>query len=392
MPGYPDTRTDYPFDVILYPSIDTTSMVGYRTGVPISFPTFTEVERRKPNIIHTHCPMASIYMARNLRFVTGAPVVFTYHTKFDVDIENAVKLKFLRKPILDAIVANIETCDEVWAVSRGAGENLKKLGFRGDYIVMPNGVDMPKGKIEQSKIDELSRRYSLSEDVPVYLFAGRLMWYKGIRIIIDALKKLDQKGLPFRMVFVGQGWDSEEISNYVNECGIADKVIFTGPIQNRDVLRAWYSRAQLFLFPSTFDTNGIVVREAAACGLASVLIKDSCAAEDIEDGDAGFLIEENADSMAQKLTELQAAPERMARVGENAMNKIYFSWEDSVAQAVKRYEVVIRRNSFMSPHKKHTVEDVSSNMQSNDGARRFMDEYRQGIAKLQEYYKSFKKK
>ena len=49
------------------------------------------------------------------------------------------------------------------------------------------------------------------------------------------------------------------------------------------------------------DTNGLVVREAAACGLASVLIKDSCAAEGITDGRNGFVIDENADAMASLL-------------------------------------------------------------------------------------------
>ena len=38
--------------------------------------------------------------------------------------------------------------------------------------------------------------------------------------------------------------------------------------RDREILRAWNTRADLFLFPSTFDTNGLVVREAAACGLA----------------------------------------------------------------------------------------------------------------------------
>ena len=78
-------------------------------------------------------------------------------------------------------------------------------------------------------------------------------------------------------------------------------MFFTAPAYDRNVIRAWYCRADLFLFPSTFDTNGLVVREAAACGLGSVLVRGSCAAEDIKDGESGFLIEENAPSMAGTL-------------------------------------------------------------------------------------------
>ena len=60
---------------------------------------------------------------------------------------------------------------------------------------------------------------------------------------------------------------------YSKELGLDDCVFFTSPKYDRTVIRAWYCRADLFLFPSTFDTNGLVVREAAACELASVLVR-----------------------------------------------------------------------------------------------------------------------
>ena len=84
------------------------------------------------------------------------------------------------------------------------------------------------------------------------------------------------------------------------------KCIFTGPVYDRDALRAWNTRADLFLFPSTFDTNGLVVREAAACGLASVLIEGSCAAEGITDGRNGFIIEETPEALAALLQKMPA--------------------------------------------------------------------------------------
>ena len=102
-------------------------------------------------------------------------------------------------------------------------------------------------------------------------------------------------------------------------------------------------RADLFLFPSTFDTNGLVVREAAACALPSVLVRGSCAAEDVTDGVNGFLIEENAASMAAMLRELCAERETVKRVGEYAQRELYISWEESVARAYERYGAVVER-------------------------------------------------
>ena len=341
-PRYPDADYEnYPYKVVAYPSLDTTKLTaGYRTGYLLSVREIAQMAQFGPDIIHTHCPAASTLMARVLQYETGAPVVFTYHTKFDVDIAKALGNGFLKKETLKALVNNITACDEVWVVSEGAGENLKSLGFEGDYRVMTNGVDFARGRASGEKVKEVTGGYDLPGDVPVFLFVGRLMVYKGIPIILDAMKKLNDRGMDFRMVFVGSGDYEPEMKEKVSQYGLSKKVIFTGPIRDREELRAIYTRCDLFLFPSTYDTNGIVVREAAACSLGSVLIKGSCAAEGIADGRNGYLIEENADSMAALLERVCADMDAVHKVGENAMNEIYISWEDSVKNAYTRYEEI----------------------------------------------------
>ncbi len=363
-PRYPKAVYDgYPYRVIPYPSFDTTDFVnGYRTGNPLSVREIAQMAEFKPDIIHTHCPAASTVMARILRKETGAPVVFTYHTKFDVDIERAVGEGFLKKETIKAMVSNIEACDDVWVVSEGAGENLRALGYEGKLRVMPNGVDFPKGRADESRIKELNEAYDIPEGVPLFLFVGRIMKYKGLFLIADAVKELSAKGIDYRMVFVGGGADAEELQGRIRDYGIAHdiycegkeadhvegngqmtgKVIFTGPEHDREKLRAWNSRADLFLFPSTYDTNGIVVREAAACGLASALVKGSCAAEGITDQRNGYLIEENAESMAALLMSVHDKLPQLHRTGENAMNEIYISWDMSVRLAYDRYKELIR--------------------------------------------------
>lgn len=235
--------------------------------------------------------------------------MFTYHTKFDIDIAKAMRGKLLREEAAKLLAENISACDEVWTVSRGAGENLRKLGYQGEYCVMPNGVDFPRGRVSEKLIQEITGDCDLPGALPVFLFVGRMMWYKGIKIILDALKRLMGAGLDFRMVFVGGGTDRDEIMAYSASLGLGDSVFFLPPIRDREAIRAWYCRADLFLFPSTFDTNGLVVREAAACSLASVLVRGSCAAEDVTDGETGFLIEENAEAMGRKASgALREAP------------------------------------------------------------------------------------
>ena len=276
-----------------------------------------------------------------LRYRTDAPIIFTYHTKFDIDIARAVKAKFLQKEAAKTIADNIASCDEIWVVSKGAGENLKSLGYEGDYRVVHNGVDFDKGRVDAESVAKVTKNFDLPSDLPVFMFVGRIVKYKGIPLILEALSKLNNDNIDFRFVCIGSGPDEDEIKEMAAKLLKPEQVIFTGAIYDRDILRAWNTRADLFLFPSTYDTNGIVVREAAACGLASVLIKESCAAEGITDGQNGFLIEENADSMYGLLKRVHQDFDHMADVGTHAMDEIYISWKDSVHAAYERYNELI---------------------------------------------------
>ena len=331
----------FPFPVIRYPSLDTSKLIGYRAGLPFDAAAVRKILDMKPDLLHSHCPFTSQMLARILRAELHVPFIMTYHTKYDIDIANAIRSKLLQEGALKFLIANIDAADEVWTVSRGAGENLKKNGFTGDYVVMPNGVDFPLGRVEQPLIDEVSGKFSLPNGVPVFLYLGRMMWYKGIRITLDALKKVREAGYDFRMVFVGGGNDKAGIVRYAEELGLTDLVFFADPVYDREKVRAWYCRADLFLFPSTFDTNGLVVREAAACALPSVLVRGSCAAEDSEDGVSSFFIDENAGSMAECLIRLLQQPEVMKKVGRGAQDHLYLSWNDAVSGAERRYETVL---------------------------------------------------
>lgn len=331
----------FPFPVLRYPSIDMTKYVGYRAGMPFSPEIQKKLEGGGFELIHSHCPITSTLLARALRYKLDVPVVFTYHTKFDIDIANAINSKLMQEEAKKLLVGNIAACDEVWTVSRGAGENLRKLGYEGGYIVMPNGVDLQRGRVSDELVRSVTADYDLPAGVPMFLFVGRIMWYKGLRIILDALKMLKDSGQDFRMVFVGAGTDKDAVVACRDQLGLGDKVFFSPPIHDREQIRAWYCRADMFLFPSTFDTNGLVVREAAACALGSVLIEGSCAAEDVTDGQNGCLINENASSMFNLLAKLCKNMETVKAIGANAQRDLYMSWDQSVANACQRYGAVI---------------------------------------------------
>lgn len=342
-PKYPHVNDNYEYKVYRYRSIATDKLIGYRAGNPFSPTTISDLYYEKFDIMHVHCPFASAVLANNIRAFSKKriPMVFTYHTKFDIDIEKRIHIHGFRHIVRKFVISSIKQMDEVWVVSEGAGQNLRSLGYRGNYIVMPNGTDFKKGKASDEAIAQINEKYSIEPDIPVFLYVGRMFWYKNIGLSLEALKKLHDDGTKFRLLLVGDGEDRHAIELFTKQLGIEDSVTFVGTVYDRELLRAFYSRADLFLFPSTYDTSGLVVKEAAACDCPSVLVKGSCAGEGVADGVTGYLCEENADSMYNVVKNAISDRDKLLQVGIDAGKFVYYSWDDAVCAARKRYEEII---------------------------------------------------
>ncbi len=340
-PWYPNLADEHPYEVVRYPSAKVGKKLGYRAGYPFDPFVINRLRKEDLDIIHTHCPFSSAVLARILRFGSDIPIVFTYHTKFDIEFQKVLPYDPVRTASAKFLLSNINAADEVWAVSRGAGENMRAFGYEGDYIVMENGTDFPKGAADPTLVDRLRTEHSIRPDIPVFLFVGRMMWYKGNRLTIDSLKIVKERGRRFKMIFVGDGYDRPEIQSYAEECGLSEDCIFTGAIYDRELVRAYFSLADMFMFPSTYDTNGIVVSEAAACSCPSLLIEGSCAAERAVHMETALLAREDPKSLAEAILFACDNPSAMKRIGEAASEKIYLSWKDAVETAYNRYQTVV---------------------------------------------------
>ncbi len=352
MPRYENAFDDYPFQVIRYDSVGTPNQMSYRAGNPFDFKTIKRLRKQRFDLIHIHSPFVSSILANMLVRKKEIPIVVTYHTKFDLDFEERFDIPLFRKIALSFVLGNIKAADEVWAVSKGAGESLRQIGYTGQYYVMENGTDFVRGITPQQEQDALfCGQYGVAPEELVFVYVGRMMWYKNIKLIIDTLALATARGLSYRVFFVGDGLELEEIKQYAEQAGISSWSVFTGAVSDREELRKYYSRADLFLFPSTFDTSGLVVKEAAACDCPSLLTRGSCAAEDVEDGINGYLAEENPESMCSRLVQAVADREQLRKAGKAAGEQIYLSWDDAVAKAYARYEMLVAQ--WRSKPKEH---------------------------------------
>ena len=106
-----------------------------------------------------------------------------------------------------------------------------------------------------------------------------MAWYKNLKIIVDAIELIKKSGKDFKMIFVGGGFDFEDVKKYAFEKGLENDCIFTGAVKDKALLQGYYLRGDLMIFPSTFDMAPVTAVEAAAHNLCAVMTKGSCSAE-----------------------------------------------------------------------------------------------------------------
>ena len=288
------------------------------------------------DVVHVHSPFIAGQAGVSYAQKLGCPLVGTFHSKYYDDFIQITGIELLADVGVKYVVSFYEKCDEVWAVSASSADTLRSYGFDGPIQIMPNGTDIPP--LDEARVREVCDAFGLRDDVPVLLFVGQINWKKNLRCVLEGCARLER---PYRLVLAGQGPHEKDVRQLAESLGIADRTVFTGHIGDPGLLNALYRRANLFLFPSLYDTSGLVVREAAAMGTASVAVRGSSAAECIVEGDNGYLCEDDADDLARVVDGALADPEGLARVGQRARQTIPIPWSRLLDDVLARYQALI---------------------------------------------------
>lgn len=315
----------------------------YRYGLPLFDRKFKKkIMGEKIDLIHTHSPYSMGRFAVKVARKKKIPIVATLHTQYHLDFMRTLKgSRLLTRFMLKYILKVYDKADSVWTVSERACECLRSYGYKGNIEVVRNGTDFRYPENVNSLIERVNTAHGIEERKNVFLFVGRLAWYKNIKLILDGLKKLKENGNDFLMIFVGGGFDHNDIANYTKKINIDNNCLFVGKVADRELLQGYYLRSDLMIFPSTFDTSGIVKVEAAAHKKACVLVKDSCSAEQVFHGENGFLCEENEQSLSEVLIDLCANPSLMKQAGEKAYDTLFRTWEDVSEEVLSKYKKII---------------------------------------------------
>jgi len=304
------------------------------------------------DIFHAHSPFTMGQYAIKIARKRNVPIIGTFHSQYKEDFKKYLKSDMLTDFMVRYIVRFYNSVDKVWAVSHGAADILREYGCTQDIEVMINGTDLTYLANPEEIKRQVNAAYNLDSNETVLLFVGRLVSQKNIFMMADSLKLLLSQGQKFRMIIAGVGADQEKLENKIKELGIEDRVIFAGAIDGRENLAKLFMRADLFVFPSLYDTSGLVKIEAASQKTASVLVENTCAAEEVIDGENGFICSNTAESLAAKITEALSDRQKLSRVAEKAYETLYFSWDDIVTMAERKYKEAIEGHKSRFPVKK----------------------------------------
>jgi glycosyltransferase involved in cell wall biosynthesis len=355
--GYTDT-VDY--KVHRFKSVLLPGMNPYRVGLPLIDVNFKKkIKKIRFDLLHAHCPFISGQLAAKLAQKLNVPLVATFHTKYRDDfkkvINNDLFVDFLVKLTLDFY----NNADLVLVPNNATGQTLREYGYQGSFEVMPNGTDMQIP--EKAKLLKYRKKgLDLIDAGPnefVMLFVGQHRWEKNVKMILDSMKDLKEAGESFKMVFVGEGYASREMIKLARDYQVQEQVFFLGVITDRRELQNIYAAADLFVFPSVYDNSPLVLQEAAAFDVPSIVVRDTSSAERILDGVNGFLVENDAASLTGKIRELIQHPGTIKKAGENARKTLYHPWEAIVDDVHRRYVELIRAHQPPVSHQWEDDED-----------------------------------
>ena len=338
-----------PYPIYRYVSVPIPMRKPYRLGLPhIDLPFLRELRTKRFELVHAHCPFTSGRMARHIARTQNIPIVATFHSKYRQDFERAVPSKFIVDRAIRNIIDFYESVDEVWIPQAAVEPTLREYGYKGHVEVVENGNDMT---MPLQAVEDLRRRtrreLGIKDGEIMFLYVGQHTWEKNLGFTLDALAGI--KDLPFTFYTIGTGYAAEDMAKKATDLGLDGKVRMLGVIYDRAQLCRYYAAADLFLFPSKYDTDGIVIHEAAAMHTPSVLMEGSTAANNITDGSNGFLTPEDTGAYADMLRHLAADPQKMQEAGHRASQTIVRSWENVVEEVIMRY------NDIKNRHNRHTL-------------------------------------
>lgn len=297
------------------------------------------------DVIHIHTPFLAHYAGLRLARLRSIPVIATYHTLFEEYLHHYVPLLPRRMGRAFARGFSRSQCNQLNAVvapSQAMRDALLDYGVRQPIEVLPTGL--PEDRFRQGNGAAFRQRHGISADRPLLLFVGRAAHEKNIGFLIHMMARVVQRQPRALLLIAGEGPAAESLQALAAQTGVSESIRFMGYFNRDTELQDCYSAADLFVFASLTETQGLVLLEAMAQSVPVVAIP-RMGTIDILAPELGCKhAPENIDGFAAAVNDLINDPQRRARLATEA-RAYALNWS-SHAQAqrlVELYSTVIAR-------------------------------------------------
>jgi len=276
-----------------------------------------ELRRHDFDLIHVHTPFVAHYLGLKLSRLLGIPCIETYHTFFEDYLHHY--LPFIPKPTARWLARTISRrqCNAMHGIiapSQPMLDILRLYGVKAPGAVIPTGL-LPKS-FERADSASFRARHGIARNRPVALFVGRVAYEKNIDFLLRMAVELRKYQPDLLLVVAGEGPAAESLERLRAELDLQQHVKFIGYLDRNTELNACYSAADVFVFASKTETQGLVLLEAMAQGTPVVALAELGTKSILVEGQGAVIAEEDETAFAGSVNALLSNAEHRSKLGE----------------------------------------------------------------------------
>lgn len=325
-PGYkdPDPNT------YRFPAIETPWSKGYPIAPPPYFPMLRHFRRHTFDVIHTHTPGPIGFVGLRWAQSHEIPIVSTYHTLYDRYAHYLpLTRRYARYKIAKHTNFYYNRVDHVITPSAAALRWLRRHSVTTPATIVPTGAPR-RGMFDRA---EVRAQMGILADQRILLYVGRLAKEKNLGLLFEMAAIAFAQDPNLRLWLVGDGPYRVQAAALARASGVGDRVHFVGEVQRSGVDR-YYAAADLFVFPSITETQGLVVQEAMTYGLPAVVVGGGGAGAGVVTGENGWLVPADADAFSEAILRIMGDHELASRLSEGAVRLVRQYGSDAMAERV----------------------------------------------------------
>ena len=299
------------------------------------------------DIVHIQTPFAAHYAGLRMARHLGVPVVESYHTYFEHYLHHyvpALPSMLTRRFARRVTVSQCHQVAHLISPSRQMADALREYGVKTPIEILPTGL--PPESYTVGDGARFRALHGIPAERPLALFVGRVAHEKNIDFLVRMLGALRTKCADALLVIAGEGPAQEHLRRLVTSLGLDANVLFVGYMDRHTTLRDCYRAADVFVFASRTETQGLVLLEAMAQG-TPVVSTAVMGTVDVLSGAAGaVVVPEDEQVFAAAVAEVLLNPAQRAALSPLAVQDAR-RWASAAmaARLVELYEQVIANHS-----------------------------------------------